>query len=275
MAKLLDQDGESASTKLKALSFYIQQENFEKIDTLISKLDKLDESSPLFTDYVWLKANYYTNTDDYSEALKVCNKLLASDPWNISYLVLKSLSIANLIEDKINFSAVDKNILLLAKNEDKSLTWHDYDSLTLALDEGKFYELAYNRQKIRFLFSEGSTDNLLKLVEVGRKFNPIEVSGDMLKLLNTNFDGAQIYWALGMLFKEQGQFQTASMWFEQVIRLDGTEHNLLSEAYLELADSYNWQGLEQSKAVEYVKLALDLAEKKVLDTYELLRIVVF
>ena len=98
---------------------------------------------------------------------------------------------------------------------------------------------------------------------MGRKFNPIEVSGDMLKLLNTNFDGAQIYWALGMLFKEQGQFQTASMWFEQVIRLDGTSDHLLSESYLELADSYNWQGLEQSKAaVEYVKLALDLAEDR-------------
>ena len=109
--KLLDLDSESAGSKLKALSFYIQKEAYEKVDDLISKLDKLGPESEFFSDYVWLKANFLSNTEDHQEALKVCNKLVANDPWNISYLVLKSLSLAHLIEDKIDFSAIDKNLL--------------------------------------------------------------------------------------------------------------------------------------------------------------------
>ena len=46
--------------------------------------------------------------------------------------------------------------------------------------------------------------------------------------------------------------------------LDWMEPDHFIGGLFELADSYNWQGLEQSKAVEYKKLALDLAEKEVL-----------
>ena len=103
--------------------------------------------SEFFSDYVWLKANFLSNTEDHQEALKVCNKLVANDPWNISYLVLKSLSLAHLIEDKIDFSAIDKNLLLLAKSSDQGLVWKDYDALTVALDEERFMNFGIQQAK--------------------------------------------------------------------------------------------------------------------------------
>ena len=262
LAKLLAIDSHSTNSRLKALSFYILEENYEEVDALIAELDKIDSKSSYYTDYLWLKANFYKNSEEYTESLKVINKLISSDPWNISYLVLKCICLGRTVDEKIDYSSIDKNLTLLENNIDDKLTWFEYDNLTRKLVEDTYYELSYNRQKVRFLFSEGERANLLSLVEIGRKYNPIDVAGDMLKLLNTNFDGSQIYWALGMLYKEQGQYETSAMWFEQVIRLTDTSDQMMSEAYLELADSYNWQGIEQEKAVEYVKFALDLTEKR-------------
>jgi tetratricopeptide (TPR) repeat protein len=51
------------------------------------------------------------------------------------------------------------------------------------------------------------------------------------------------------------------MWFELTLGLSNLDDRLRGLVYVDLADSYNWRNVNLPKAVEYIKLALDLAAK--------------
>src|SRR5690606_5086746 len=113
-------------------------------------------------------------------------------------------------------------------------------------------------QKLRFLYANGSEATLRDLVAYACKYDPARATNDFLRLLNTNFDSPSIYWALGTLFKELWQLETACMWFEQILIHQNEDKNQLARAYLELADCYVWRNYNLSKAIEYARLAHDL-----------------
>ena len=118
------------------------------------------------------------------------------------------------------------------------------------------------REKLRFLYAHGNQKFLRRLVAAARKHDANRSTYDFLRLLNTNFDGPSIYWALGILFKEMWQLETAGMWFEQMLIFPGAESTHRGMAYLELADCYTWRGVHLPKAIEYARIALDLGERE-------------
>src|SRR5205085_2926969 len=83
-----------------------------------------------------------------------------------------------------------------------------------------------------------------------------------MKLLNTNFDSPNIYWALGVIFKELWQLETAGVWFNQMLLHPALPKPARAKAYVELADCLIWQNRQIEKALEYAKLAADLDERK-------------
>jgi tetratricopeptide (TPR) repeat protein len=102
---------------------------------------------------------------------------------------------------------------------------------------------------------------LRELVASVAKYDAERGVDDFLKLLNTNFDGADVYWGLGCLFMELWQLETASMWFQKMIKQPGISQSAQARGYLELADAMIWRNDDLVKALEYAKLALDLGER--------------
>jgi tetratricopeptide (TPR) repeat protein len=100
------------------------------------------------------------------------------------------------------------------------------------------------------------------LVRAACRFDASRATYDFIRLLNTNFDSPSIYWALVIIFKELWRLETAAVWFEQMLLFPAVSQELKAKAYLELADSFIWQGRNLPKAIEYAKISLDIDARK-------------
>lgn len=257
--KMYEIDSYSRYSTLKYASFLMQHEDADLAKSILAKIDDAKNlDSDELVELHWLNASYEFRKDKFEEASSRLRKLLESDPWGLSYLVLHARSLSELAKEKLHIEVSDSVLESLAEGNEKDLNWDDFDRRTDALRKARCIELVYVRAKLRYLYTEGSEDSISSLVKAATAFDAQKSIFELLKLLNTNFDSPNIYWALGVLFRETWQLETASMWFDQMLLLPKLTENQRAKAYLEQADCYIWRNHMLEKAVEYVRLSQEI-----------------
>lgn len=255
-------DPRSKTSALKFASYEMQHGNEELAnETLEGVLARHKLEGQEMIELHWLKTNYFFRRQDYRKAVQHLNKILAVEPWNVSYLCLQALILMETAPIDREITGNDQVLEQLHRGEENNLDWRSFDARTREIEGAHGYELAYVREKIRFLYTENRDDYLKRLLSVAARFDAARCTYDFLRLLNTNFDSPSINWALGKLFKELWQLETACVWFEQILLHPDASEVQKARAYLELADSYVWRNVQLPKAIEYVKLSMDLGER--------------
>jgi tetratricopeptide (TPR) repeat protein len=252
-------DGRNRQTALKYASFVMQYRDPDKAMEILKNInDQIDLSTESQAEIYWLKANYFFRKKEYRDSLTLLLKVLAIDPWNVSYLVQEILNLIQVARVDEEFRQPDAMLATITTVDEAKVIWTEYDLKTKWFADQHEYELVYARQKLRYLYADGSETTLKSLVGAASKHDPVRATYDLLRLLNTNFDSPNIYWALGTLYKEQWQLETAAVWFEQMLIHPSLPAKEKAKAYIELADCYVWQNKQIPKAIEYAKLAIDL-----------------
>ncbi len=256
-------DGKNRHTALKFAAFMMQ---YRSPDTAMEILGRIQGSEALASEaqaeIYWLKANFHARRQQHQESQQLLRRVLALDPWSVSYLVQEIINLINLANIDEESRKVDQVLVELSGSDDVRVSWVEFDQATARFEAQHAYELVYARSKLRYLYANGSEDSLLSLVRAACKHDANRATYDFIKLLNTNFDSANIYWALGIICKELWQLETATAWFEQMLLYPNLTKSAKAKAYLELADCFIWQNRQLPKAIEYAKIAVDLDEKK-------------
>ncbi|MEY4632133.1 MAG: hypothetical protein RIQ81_2253 [Pseudomonadota bacterium] len=264
----IDHLGRSSSIRFAA--FEMQYGDPEKAMGILERITNArhpaaDESPEIF----WLKANYFARKMDFASSIVTLRKAIGMDPWNVSYLLQEAINLQELAREKPGMEMAEDAmrdpalISLSAGNAagEQGVDWEDFDRRTRMAEQGHAYALAYTRRKLRFLYSSGDGSCLIELIRTACRHDASIATYEIMRLLNTNYDSASLYWALGLLFKEMWQLETAGMWLEQALlnpRLDETTRR---RTLLELADCYIWRNVNLKKAIEYAKLAIELGER--------------
>jgi tetratricopeptide (TPR) repeat protein len=210
----------------------------------------------------WLKASFYDRKQDWSASMDMLLPLLARDPWNITYLIHEAICLTGIRDGATAvLAAQDHWGRKLTNNEETRVNWAEFAKDTEKLSGEHAYQLSYARAKLQFLYMRGSEHSLRAVVREACRFDAGKGAKELLRLVNTNFDHPSVYWGLGLLYKELWQLEVASMWFELTLGLSTLDDRLRSLVYLDLADSYIWRNVNLTKAVEYIKLSLDLSAK--------------
>jgi predicted Zn-dependent protease len=208
-------------------------------------LEKFPESRE---EVLWAKANVHLHAGQEIEAQSVLWGLLRVDPWNVTYNVhytLISQSLAHLEKD----SSLEK----LSLGKDESFDVKDFMHYSKNINPDKYANIIYQRSKIYYLYTNGSDESLQFLVKSGTKYDTKKATMDMLKLLNTNFDSIEIYFALADLYKDIWQLEVASVWLEQALLHPSLTEEHERRCWSELADCFLWQEINLEKALEYAK----------------------
>jgi tetratricopeptide (TPR) repeat protein len=270
-ALMFELDGKSRATMLKYAAFVMQYRDPERAMEI---LNLIPEGSGMSADaqaeVFWLKATYYARKKDHAESQAYLRRVLALDPWNVSYLVQEIINLTHLSKVDEEQKKIDPILNLLGGQDEGRLDWAEFEQVTGRMEQAHAYELVYSRRKLRYLYANGSDDYLADLVRAACRHDAARGTYDFMKLLNTNFDSPHIYWALGTIFKELWQLETACMWFEQMLMYPSLQGQLKAKAYLEMADCLVWQGRNVTRALEYAKIAVDLAEKKDAHSFSIL-----
>ena len=264
-------DPESKVSRLKYSGFEMHYGNLERGKEV---LDAIDSGSDLSRSQVaevhWLRAAYHYRNEEHDKARRQLATVIKLDPWNISYLVLDLMSHATLLHIEEAMGEKDPVLHKLENSNDADLDWEKFDACTDKIEAMHHYEMAYNRQKLRFLYTMGDISMLMRLTAIGSRYNPERAMYDFLRLLNTNFDSIQVYWALGTFAAESWQLETACHWYEQALLYPGIAPLAKAQVYLDMADCYIWRNQQLPKAIEYAKLALELGLKEIPKAYRIL-----
>ena len=261
--KMYELDNFSRIATLKYAAFSMQYGDPERAKKILESIDhpeKLNDEE--LCELLWLEANYEFRKQQYQNSLDRLHRVLEHDPWNISYLLLQIRTLSDESQSKSEIENTDATLRRLAVGDESDLNWAEYDKKTRQLASARQVELVYAREKLRFLYVEGEEQILLRLVQAAQSFSAQQGIYDLIKLLNTNFDSPEIYWSLGVLFKELWELESASMWFDQMLLIPGLSDRQRAKAYVEQADCYIWRGMKLEKAVEYARLSLDLGTHK-------------
>jgi tetratricopeptide (TPR) repeat protein len=259
---MYQQDKLSSISCLRFAAFAIQIGNIQKAKAAIASLKP--ESFRTVQDlaeYFWIRTSYCSLIEDYPSAIKSLNEGLALEPWNVSFLLQQGLNLVKSLSMPDQRQYLDPTFEKLLRNEEDGIDWEPYDLATRRAEEEHLYELAYLRQKLKFIYSEGDVNALEKLMELGGKFNIQTCTKDFVRLLNTNFDRPEMYWVLGSLYKDMWQLETASIWLENILGHPLLNDAIKAKVYLDLADCYIWRGVQLDKAGEFARMALDLGVK--------------
>lgn len=251
-------DGADPSVCINAASFYLQLgrlEDSHRSINLVRYAHLLDPGQ--LEEYQYIQATLFMHQGEFETATNFLNKLLENDSWNVSYLVqLIYCKMMKIFEDKGEYD--DPAIESLMAGKDFNLDWTKYEQTTFQLENLHEAETVYLRNKLRFLYSRGNENHLLKLVHSAIAWNPIIAGNELIRLLNTNFDSPEVYYALSSLFSEQWQLQVSSMWAEQALMHPDLTNDLKRKIYLKLADNYLWEGANLDKALQYAMFAREL-----------------
>ena len=237
--RMYELDSLSILTKLKFVSYLLRKEDYDRVKTLLDELpeeSKLDEETNC--EILWIRAQYAIYKGDFDQALQVLNKTLRIDPWNVAYLVQKIVCLHAKFESRIQLGTNDSTLTALSKNQEENLDWFEYDEVTKSLNQQSIYELVYERERLKYLYSDADSVALEHVVIAASRYDAKKGSVDLLRLLNTNFDGPDIYWALGILYKELWQLETATSWFELMLVQPKLTESQRAKALLEIADNY-------------------------------------
>lgn len=248
-------DGKSVVSMLKYASFLMdikKPTDAYKILTNIKEPTKLNHEP--YNQYLYLMAAYSYYNHEYEQSLEHTEKLLQSDPWNVTFIALK---IGCLTKKHFPELSDLTEMLDIQRTGGADINWNDFEQITRSLDHQNSAALVYERDKLYFLYHHEHA-NLLKLLASGAIFDSQVTYAQILKLLNTNFDSPWLIFGLGKLQKELWQFEVASSWFNLILNTSSSSTQIRACCYLELADIYVWQNEKLAKAVEYLKIAQDL-----------------
>ncbi len=252
-------DGKNRATALKHASFMMQHGEPDAAMTILTQIASSEGLAPeAQAEIFWLKANYHARVKNHRESQVLLRRVLAIDPWNVSYLVQEVVNLLHLAPLEDELRKVDPVLSGLTGGDDARIDWSDFDANTRRMEAVNANELVYARRKLRYLYTNGSEEALLELVQAACRHDANRGTYDFMKLLNTNFDSPNIHWALGIIFKELWRLETACVWFDQMLLYPEVSKAQQAKAYVELADCFIWQGRSYEKAIEYAKLAHDL-----------------
>ncbi|MBF0441578.1 MAG: hypothetical protein HQK54_06710 [Oligoflexales bacterium] len=269
--KMYEIDSRSRITTLRYASFEMQYGDTKLASLLLEDFVNPESfSKEDLTELYWLKAIYHHREGDFQNSHKYLLRVLELDPWNVLYLTQEILNLTAMLNPEAGIARIDPVIQKLRENDERNIDWSEYNRVTDEIMDLHAHELAYVRSKVAYVFSSGDFEQLKRLVNVARRFDPGRGTYDFLRLLNTNFDSALIYLALGILFKENWQLETACMWFEQTLNYPKVDNSIKATTYLELSDCFNWRNHNIPKAIEYAKLAIELGERDFDRSYAIL-----
>jgi tetratricopeptide (TPR) repeat protein len=259
--KMFEIDGKCQATALKYAAFTMQYRDPDEAMNVLDEVNTRVLQTPEDkAEMDWLRANYFARRSEFNKSNEYLNRVLKIDPWNVSYIIQHIINLTHLASIDPEYKVVDKVLSSVNSADDADIDWNSFDERSTELYGLHAYELVYARRKLRFLYTSGVGHDLTDLVEAASSFDANKGAFEFMKLLNTNFDGETIYWALGTLYKDLWQLETASMWFEQVLMNEPLSNDMKGRAYLELADCYIWQNRNIEKAIQYAKLAIDIGE---------------
>ena len=213
-----------------------------------------------------LQAAGYATQKDFSRAAELVKKALQLNPWHVSSLIGEIYYLTNLYYEQKKIKNVDNNVVSL--NESFDFNPNEFLETTKQLLADKLYYLAYTRARLYFLYQR-TEEALRSLIMVGTAFSPDQALHNFTRLLNTNYDSALIYYALGIFGKECWQHEVACLWFNFALQRPDLTPELQGDIYLELADCYVWQNRELTTAIEYAQLSL---KRSFINTERALRI---
>lgn len=260
-AKMYQLDPKGQNSRLRYANFLMNHDEPDKAMDVLRLVEAPQGSfSDLDAEIQWLKASYFDRKSDWSSSMDMLAPIIARDPWNINYLIHEVICLTG-IRDGANAvtAARDHWAKKLSNNEEARVNWSEYARDTEKISNEHAYQLAYARAKLQFLYMRGSEHSLRAVVREACRFDAGKGAKELLRLVNTNFDHPSVYWGLGLLYKELWQLEVASMWFELTLGLGNVDNRLKSLIYVDLADSYIWRNVNLPKAVEYLKLAIELS----------------
>ncbi|MBC7660466.1 MAG: hypothetical protein H7249_12280 [Chitinophagaceae bacterium] len=257
--KMYELDSYSRYSTLKYASFLMQHQDADLAKQLLEKINDPQNLTPdELCELNWLNATYEFRKTNYESAMSRLHKLIEGEPWSLTYLLLEVRCLSEMAKIKHDFLVYDEALERLMAGDEENPNWGVYDAQTESLRKARCNELVFVRAKLRYLYTEGDEASVKMLTQAAATFNAQQSIFELLKLLNTNFDSPNIYWALGVLFREIWQLETASMWFDQMLLHAKVDNSQRARAYLELADCFCWRGINLEKAIEYTKLSQDL-----------------
>jgi Tfp pilus assembly protein PilF len=269
--RMYELDGKARATAIKYAGFKMQYGDPDEAMTILNEVaeDRSGSGSAANAEkpeIYWLKANYFARKTDFKASTAILQKAIALDPWNVSYLLQLSINLQEIVREKAPEEASDDAtrdpaLIALSSGGEATIDWNDFDRRTKLTEKSHSYDLAYVRRKLRFLYSNGSGDCLIELIRTSCRHSPEIATYEIIRLLNTNYDSPSLYWALGLLFKELWQLETAGMWLEQALLNPQLDDITRRRTLLELADCYIWRNVNLKKAVEFAKLAIELGER--------------
>lgn len=262
-ARMYELDPKGQNSRLRYANYLMHHNDPDKAMEILTLIDAPKGAmSDVDAEIQWLKAYYYDRKGDWKSSMEMLTSLLGRDPWNITYLIHEVICLTGLRDGLSAVQAAQDNwARKLMNNEETKVNWSEFAKDTEKLSSEHCYQMSYARAKLQFLYMRGSEHSLRAVVREACRFDAGKGAKELLRLINTNFDTPSVYWGLGLLYKELWQLEVASMWFELTLGLSQIEDRLKSLVYLDLADSYIWRNVNLPKAVEYVKLALDLASR--------------
>ena len=262
-ARMYELDPKGQNARLRYANFLMSHEEPDRAMDILRGIEApRGTMSDVEAEIQWLKSVYYDRKKDWAASMDMLLPLLARDPWNITYLIHQVICLTGQKEGEGAVrSAQEHWAKKLMSHEENRVNWTEFAKDTETISEQHAYQLSYARAKLQFLYMRGSEHSLRAVVRESCRFDASNGAKELLRLINTNFDHPSVYWGLGLLYKELWQLEVASMWFELTLSLSSLDDRLRSLVYIDLADSYNWRNLNLPKAVEYIKLALDIGAK--------------
>ena len=245
--RMYELEGGDAGNSVKWATWLLSQNRIPESIDILAKVD-LEKFPDCREEVLWAKANIHLQAGQKFEALAVLSNLLANDTWNVSYNVQYALILQNQ-------AGLEKDIVLekLSLDSGDPFQSQEFSRYTASIDPDRFSNLIYLRSKINYLHTNGSSEALNQVVSSGAKYDAKKATHDLLKLLNTNFDGVEVYFALADLYKSIWQLEASSIWLEQALQSPNLSDVLKKRAWIELADCFLWQEINFDKALEYAK----------------------
>jgi len=256
--RMMELQGSTAVYQIKYAQFLLKQNNVEEAGEWIEALDTksvLLESSKK-NQILGLTFTYYYKKEDYEKALFFIGHLVRKEPWNLAFLVEEIRCQIHLYgkEKPGTLTPTLERLLTHFQGEPESLSEDRMlQKLVESLWEGCAYELAYKCHKLCCLFFQ-QEEPFFHLVRYGNHLPVAALVQDFLKLLNTNLDGPEIYFSLGLLYKSAWQLETATSWLENGLSFSEIETSLEQRLQEELADCYVWRESGVAKGVELAKV---------------------
>lgn len=202
----------------------------------------------------WLLGKCAHALGDAQRAFPLIHSIVAIEPWHVPYLSYEIILLQELNRTTDTPAEIDPTLAALAGISEHALDWDSFQAETAAAIRNNQAEISYLRCKVYFLYHPGDDAAFKQLLAQGAAYNHSEVVAELLRLLNSPFDRPQLTLGLARLAKDQWQLETASMWYEQLLRRSNLPSTLSNEVYTELADCYLWRNCSLAKVQQLVQL---------------------